>query len=164
MLTQQRLKELFHYEPTTGLFTRKVQASHRVHVGDIAKYVNREGYVEIVIDYRKYRAQRLAWLYMYGEFPQGKLDHIDRNKVNNKIDNLRPVTNKQNVENVGIRVDNTSGYKGVSWCKAVCKWMAKITHLGVQIYLGYFNTPEEASTAYQAMRDKLFTHHQKKAA
>ena len=164
MLTQKRLKELLHYDPDTGIFTWKVQASRRTHIGDVAGCFDNKGYMIVQVDRQQYKAHRLAYLYVFGELPQSLLDHKDQDKGNNRIDNLRLSTNKQNQENTGEWSTNTSGFKGVSWNKRDRKWQAKITHNGVAINLGHFNTPEEASMAYITTRDKLFTHHQKKAA
>ena len=163
MLTQERLKELLHYDPETGIFTRLVRTSSSTHVGDIAGGLRPDGYWSISIDNRRFLAHRLAYLYMYGEFPQDKTDHRDQTRDNNRIANLRPVTNKQNIENRGMSPLNTSGFPGVSWYKKGSKWHAQIKHNYENIHIGYFDTPEEASAAYEAMRDKLFTHHKKAA-
>lgn len=169
MLTQKRLKELLHYDPETGTFTWKVRTSNRVRVGDIAgsrhstnggKYVAKK----VRVDGVTYLAHRLAWFYMYGIWPSGDTDHMDRNPLNNSAHNLRCATRKQNVENASMRADNTSGFRGVCFIPKTGRWFAQIRHNRVQVNIGYFDTPEEASAAYEAMRDKLFTHHQKKAA
>ena len=163
MITQERLKELLHYDPETGIFTRKIAASNRVRVGDVAGTLSGGGYVYVCVDGHSYRAHRLAWLYTYGTFPSDKLDHEDRDRSNNRISNLRPATQKQNCENVGLQVNNTSGFRGVSWNKAASKWSAAIKHNYRRIHLGLFNTAEEASAAFESAANKLFTHHKKAA-
>ena len=163
MLTQEKLKELLHYDPETGIFTWKVKGSSRAMPGDEAGYINGDGYRLIGIRRKYYTGQRLAWLYMNGEGPSHFVDHIDVCPSNNAWLNLRDSSNKQNMENSPCRCDNTSGFRGVSLIKTTGRWRASICHHGKQINLGHFNTPEEASAAYEAMRDKLFTHHKKAA-
>ena len=161
MITQERLKELLHYDPETGVFTRNVTTNNNAHAGDVAGSPHIKGYVQIQVDSHVLLAHRLAWFYTYGEFPHGMLDHHDQDKTNNRMSNLRPVTNKQNLENTKVSSNNKSGFKGV--CAKGSKWLAYITHCYKRIHLGYFDTPEEASAAYEAMRDILFTHHKKTA-
>ena len=163
MLTQERLKELLHYDPETGIFTWLIRTSYRVAVGAAAgsRAVHRGGreVIQISLDKKLYLAHRLAWLYVYGHWPSADIDHIDRCSTNNAVSNLRCATRKQNMENTGLQSNNTSGFKGVSWGKELCKWVAHIQHNRKQIHLGSFDTPEEASLACEAARDKLFTHH-----
>ena len=166
MITQQRLKELLHYNPETGIFTWKVSRG-RAKCGSVAGTLCRDAKcsrVKIRLLGKQRMAHRLAWLYMTGLDPVTEIDHKDRNPLNNSFDNLRDVTHKENLENTGVRSDNTSGFKGVSWNSEDGKWAGKIQHIGKTIFIGNFNTPEEASEAVEAMRDKLFTHHQRKAA
>lgn len=169
MLSQERLKELLHYDPETGIFTWLRSTSVRVAVGDVAGTLSRQSggkrnVIQICIDKRLYLAHRLAWYYMHGAWPELDLDHRDRNSLNNAISNLRCATRKQNMENTGVQSNNTSGFKGVTQSKTTLKWVAHIQHQGRQIHIGVFPTPEEASAAYEAMRNKLFTHHRKEAA
>ena len=96
------------------------------------------------------KAHRLAWFFVYGEWPQKQIDHINGNKSDNRISNLRLATASQNLSNKGITKSNTSGYKGVSFNRTKKKWMASIKVNKKSINLGYFLTPEEASEAYKA--------------
>lgn len=98
-LTQERLKELFDYDPTTGIFKTKV-ARGKVPAGRAYGSHNNE-YVQIWVETRGYAAHRLAWLYVHGYFPKAPLeiDHIDRQKNNNRIANLREVTRSENRRN-----------------------------------------------------------------
>jgi hypothetical protein len=161
MLTQERLKQLLHYDPTTGKFTRL--ASTRIdRVGKEPGSHNTKGYVQIRLDGVLYVAHRLAWLYVNGCFPKNQLDHIDGNKSNNKLENLREATNKQNQENTPLQVNNTSGYRGVHFernRKGLKKYSASVGHNGKQTRIGLFLTAEDAATAAKAARDSLFTHH-----
>lgn len=98
MITQDRLRELLHYDPDTGIFTRLVSTGWRGKVGDVAGYKNPDGYLVIMIDYKLYLAHRLAWLYTYGRFPE-VTDHINGVRDDNRIVNLREVTNWENAQN-----------------------------------------------------------------
>ena len=154
-LTAGKLRELLHYDPETGIFTRKVRTSPRVKAGDIAGSQGGGGYLLIRVCSRKYQAHRLAWLYVYGEWPEDQIDHINRDRADNRIANLREVTNKQNQQNASKRSDNTSGYPGVSWYKLDSKWAAKIRHNQKLIHLGCYNAIEEAVAARKAA-EKLY--------
>ena len=154
-LTAEKLRELLHYEPATGIFTWKISTSNRVKVGDAAGYPEGGGYLRIMVQSRRYKAHRLAWLYVYGEWPKDQIDHINRNRSDNRIANLREVTNKQNMQNAGKSSHNTSGHPGVCWHKQHSKWQAKIMHNYKGIHLGYFATLEEALSARKAA-EKLY--------
>ena len=150
MLTQERLQGLLHYDETTGIFTWRVAISRRVRIGSVAGTVREDGYIRIVIDGRKHRAHRLAWLYIHGTFPTADLDHIDHCRASNRIGNLRLATRSENNKNMRLSTKNTSGYKGVSWIKRAGKWQAGACLNGKHYWLGYFPTAEQASGAYQA--------------
>jgi hypothetical protein len=116
----------------------------------LAGGVSRSGYVEIRLDRRLYRAHRLAWLHVHGAWPVHEIDHINGEKADNRIANLRDATSGQNKANqTRLRADNTSGHRGVSWSKANRKWFAKIKHAGRQKLLGYFDSKEAAVEAYE---------------
>jgi hypothetical protein len=135
-LTQERLKEVLHYNPETGVFTWIVSPAHRVKVGDVAGSICGNGYRLISIDSVKYKAHRLAWLYVYGYLPEHGVDHKDRVKVHNQIDNLREASQQCNMRNTGNFSDNTSGVKGVNYHKPTGKWRAYININRKNIYLG----------------------------
>jgi hypothetical protein len=149
-LTQERLRQLLAYDKETGVFTHIAPVGARVKAGDLAGFVNDRGYVKICVDGRSYRGHHLAWLYVHGQWPSGKLDHKDRNRSNNRIDNLREATNSQNQANRAKQRNNTSGYKGVYWIEGQQKWLAKLVHKRKQYHLGLFATPEAAHEAYRA--------------
>ena len=153
MLTQERLKELLHYDEETGVFTRaKAVCGTREPVGKVAGTLNKRGYFQICIDYKIYTNHRLAWLYKNGSFPDKGLhiDHIDRNKLNNSYSNLRVVTHAQNFQNrSNAKSDNlTSKTLGVCWYKRDNTWQAEIAVDKKRIFLGRFKTLEEAENAY----------------
>lgn len=149
-ISQEELKEILHYDPETGIFTRRVaSANNKMKVGQVAGNIDR-GYVRIMVMGRLYRAHRLAWLYVHGRFPPDEIDHINGVRGDNRLCNLRPATKSQNGMNRGAIRGKTSGYKGVSWHKRDKKWHAQATVDGNHHCLGYFDTAEEASVAYQS--------------
>jgi hypothetical protein len=152
LITLERLKEVLHYEPETGVFTWIVSTGRRVKAGGIAGCTaNERGAYVIGVDGRNYLAHRLAHFYVVGRWPEGGLDHIDRNPSNNRIRNLRCVSNSENCQNKDKPSNNTSGYLGVCWCKAVQKWQAKIgMPIKRTLWLGNFDTIEEAVAARKA--------------
>lgn len=151
MLTQLRLKELFHYDPHTGVFTRVVSRGNgnRWKAGQIAGSINKvNNYVELWVDGKSYTAHRLAFLYMTGAFPPANVDHINLDRSDNRWVNLRPSTQLQNTWNIPRSRRNTSGFKGVSLRKDTMKWAARIKANGRYLSLGSFDTPEEAAAVY----------------
>ena len=146
-LTAERLRELLRYDPETGIFTAAV-ARANLNAGDIAGCPNAGGYIHIRIDYARYGAHRLAWLWMTGAWPNEKIDHINGDKADNRWCNLREATSAQNCWNRQKASNNTSGFKGVHWHKAHGRWVARIMIDGKRRHLGAFDTPEEAYAAY----------------
>ena len=157
-LTAEKLRELLHYDPATGIFTWKVRTANQVKAGDVAGSPS-GGYLQIMVLSRLYKAHRLAWLYTSGEWPKDQLDHVNRVRTDNRISNLREATNKQNQQNTGKRRDNTSGHPGVYWYKRISKWQAQITHNQKHIHLGSFTTVEEAIAARKAGELKYWGAH-----
>jgi len=153
MLTQGRLKELFNYNHLTGEFTRLVALS-RCKVGEIAGSTNFYGYIQISIDNKLYKAHRLAWLYMVGIWPSKFIDHVNGQRDDNMFSNLREATNSENMRNSGRHKNNTSGFKGVSWFARDKCWRAYSSIGGKRKHLGYFDTPESASAAYEEFARK----------
>lgn len=146
MITQERLKEVLDYDPESGEFRWKANRKNAIPVGGVAGSTHRTGYRQIKIDGILHKSHRLAWLYMYGEMPTLSLDHIDGNKSNNRIANLRQATKSQNGYNQGRQRNNTTGYKGVT--KSGNCWLAQIRNNGVPMRLGRFPSPELAYAAY----------------
>lgn len=157
MITQAELKEFVHYDPITGVFTL---AKHRHgttrKVGDVLGSLTKAGYLETCIKQKRYYLHRLASLYMTGKFPQNNIDHKNRNKLDNSWDNLRCVTQQENMENdILPRKHGSLGYRGVYRYKD--RFRAKITHKGKQIHLGEFYSIEEASQAYLKAKPLIHT-------
>lgn len=145
-LTQSLLKELFSYDYETGQLIRAKTINYAAKKGDIPSCIDNRGYGRIKIGGLPYRTHRLIWLYINGEFPRYGIDHIDNNKLNNRIGNLRDVPQSINNKNASIRKDNKSGYAGVSIYKG-SKWRSIINVDGEAISLGVFTSLEEAAKA-----------------
>ena len=130
------------------MFTRLVSNTNSVKVGHRAGTVDHAGYRQIKVNLVIYKEHRLAWLYVYGEWPEEEIDHINGNKADNRLINLRTATRKQNARNRGLVTSNTSGFKGVSWDAKNGKWLATATVAGIQKHIGRYATPEQAHQAY----------------
>ena len=154
MLTQAELKRQLHYNPETGIFTRLVSNTTWVKIGDITGSKTSDGYFCICVNKKVYRSHRLAWLYIYGSFPKTLIDHINMDRLDNRISNLREATRAENIWNIGKTSKNKSGFKGVSFNKSYNKWSAVCTVNNKTNHLGFFITPELASQAYQEFAKK----------
>ena len=150
-LTLDRVREFLEYDPPTGKFTWRKRTSNRIAVGGVAGVKAANGYTYITLDNYKLLAHRVAWLYVYGEWPEGQIDHINRDRSDNRLSNLRLASMSENVCNGTLRSTNTSGFRGVSLDKRKTKkkWLAQIVKDGKQHGLGYYATKEEAYDAYR---------------
>ncbi len=154
MITANQLREQMHYDPLTGAFTWRLSKSGHVRAGDKAGCVDARGYIRIGLCGAQYLAHRLAWLYVHSTWPADDIDHRDLNTSNNAIANLRPASPSQNQANRGPQRNNLSGLKGVSWRDG--KWIARLRKDRRQLYLGRFNTPEEAHAVYTKAAEEHF--------
>lgn len=153
MITQQRLHELFDYR--NGHLYWKVARTRGVQAGDQAGSINGCGYIAIGISGQKHLAHRLIFLWHHGFCPQ-YIDHIDRNRSNNQISNLRSATSSQNQANVVSNSRSTSGVMGVSWDKRKKKWRSQIRVHGKALYLGLFPNIDDAKIAYTTAKQTYF--------
>lgn len=156
MITQARLKELFHYCPLTGVFTTLVPTQRRAVGSRLTMKDN--GYIKVVIDGVLQKAHRLAFLYMTGSMPSGQVDHINGVRDDNSWANLREATPADNARNAGIRKDNRSGVAGVSWHSLRGMWQVRIHNGGKAVALGYFTDLEEAKAARRSALDQYGYH------
>ena len=159
-ISHQELVERLAYDPDTGVFVWKEAQSFRRgwnkrFAGKVAGVLS-NGRVSIRVDYQRYPAARLAWIYVTGAEPCGEIDHINCNPLDNRFANLRDATRAENAANIRCPSHNTSGVKGVAWDKARGKWKAYATINGRMKNIGRFSSKEEASSAY--MREMAAVH------
>lgn len=140
------LRSLLSYDEQTGQFTW-LRTIGKGYVGAVAGTPHAKGYVNIRIKGVNYLAHRLAWLFVHGETPNTQIDHINGDKSDNRISNLRLATNTQNHANRGAQRNSTSGIKGVYWFKPQQKWKAQIQVNGKAIVIGYFANKADAIAA-----------------
>lgn len=155
LLELAEVMRLLNYESETGLFIWRESNSNVSPVGSIAgRSVNSDGYRQICINSRHYKAHRLAWFYVHGSWPD-QIDHINGDRSDNRICNLRNVTSVENTQNQRVpHCNNRSGYLGVSK-RTDGRFQADIRVDGEKKYLGNYETPEEASAAYIAAKRKF---------
>jgi hypothetical protein len=156
-MNQSYLKECLDYDQFTGNFVWKDRPKNHFLSEKAYKIFKRlyahkpcgtkakDGYMSITIDGKVYKAHRLAWLYQMGEFPIQWLDHINRNRSDNRICNLRLATPTLNAQNANMRYDNKSGVVGVSKHKLTGKWVAQISVSGKVKHLGLFTNINDAT-------------------
>ena len=156
-LTHSKLIELLDYCPKHGHFLwKKLRSGARrdLHAGSLTKV----GYISIRINGIPYLAHRLAWFYVHGEFPAGVIDHINQIKNDNRIANLRSVTQVENGKNRKVRSVNKTGINGVRFCNDGRKnpWNARVMHKGKNLSLGHFKTLEEATKTREDWDQKFW--------
>lgn len=154
--TQPRLKNLLHYDPETGAFTWRISRGGTARAGSGAGSDNGRGYELITVDGVRLLTHRLAFVYMTGAPPPGFVDHINRDRSDNRWANLRPATRRENAGNVGRQRNNTSGHRGVVWSKQRGKWQACGFSGGRRTHLGLFSNLEEAAAVAQKWREETF--------
>lgn len=148
-LTQKRLKEVLIYNQETGEFWRNYKCPK------LAGSKHSQGYLSIMIDGKNYLSHRLAWLYVNGEWPVGYIDHINGNKCDNKISNLRDTSAKINTENRrNPQSNNKTGWLGVYFDESRSKFVAQICINGKSAFIGRYDDPIEAHEAYLAAKRK----------
>ncbi len=154
-LTAARVRALFDYDADTGMLLWSATGKGR-RFDRAAGTKGLTGYIFIVVDRCRWRAHRLAWMHHYGDLPNGQIDHINGIRDDNRIANLRDVTNSVNGQNKKrATARNKSGFLGVSWKKGLNRWIATIHHNGRQVHLGSFDQAEEASRAYLCAKRRL---------
>ena len=157
-LSQHELQSIFEYDPFTGTVFWKQGRSNMIK-GSIAGCIHPSGYKVVTVNSKTHKLHRIIWNMFVGPIPKGfYIDHINGNKIDNRIENLRLATNSQNQQNRPAPKNSSSGYRGVTWHKAAKKWMSRICCNGKRITIGLFETPEDAYKAYQREAKKLFTH------
>lgn len=153
------VRELFSYSTESGVVLRKISTNNRAKPGEIVGCIRPDGYLCTSIGGKLYQIHRLAWLYAHGSWPEGQIDHINGNRSDNRLSNLRDVCHVDNGRNQKLCSTNKSGINGVHWFASRGKWRATITVNGKSLHLGYFNTVAEASEARKAA-DEINGFHQ----
>lgn len=155
--SQEQLKALFIYNARTGVLMWRASRG-TAKAGTEAGWLHASGYVYVGLNGRSYKAHRLAWMYVYGKDPQGLLDHKNRDKTDNRICNLRVVTDGQSNQNKQVYRNNQTGHKGVGWHAPRKRWRVRIQHEGRVLLVGYYPTLEHAVAARRAAEHRLHTH------
>lgn len=155
MPTQQRLRELLAYDHETGSLTWRVSRGKNFPAGSLAAWRPKcNDYWQVRIDGNLYQAHRLLWVYYYGTVPNRFIDHINGDRQDNRICNLRDVSDEANAQNIRApKKGNQSGVLGV--VKYFNKWAAYIDHMGKTKYLGLHQTAEEAHQVYIDAKRRL---------
>jgi len=144
---------LLEYMPETGDFIRKTTTSPKAKIGSIANIPAANGYSSVMIMSKKYQAHRLAWFVMHGFIDDKDIDHINGNRSDNRINNLRLATRSENMQNLKrSHIDNKSNMLGAYKHKAG-GYFSEICLGGQKKYLGYFKSKEEAHMAYLAEKN-----------
>ena len=155
-LTPEHVSELFNYDPLTGVLTWKKQPRGRYKPSLVAGYKTPEGYLVTSVDSKLRKNHRLAWAISYGCWPKYEIDHINGDKSDNRLANLRDVKHKLNTENLLVANSFNKGrVLGVSWHIRINKFHARIGVNGRLIHLGYYSTSEEAHQAYLTAKRQL---------
>lgn len=152
MLTQDYVRSLFEY--VDGDLIWKITKSKRSKIGDKVGHLGSGGYKTVRIDYKSFKVHRIIFLYHHGYLPL-EVDHIDGDKLNNKIQNLRPTTKTQNQWNSKTPITNKSGVKGVSWSKSNKKWHVSVGQNGKTFGRKHFEDLNEAKLYVENLRKKL---------
>jgi len=150
-MTKAELDAILHYNSESGVFTWLVSKGQR-KIGQPAGTLHPAGYIVIRVNYKTYRAHRLAWLTMTGAMPDEQIDHINTDRLDNRFSNLRLSNQMQNTYNQSIRTNNKSGVKGVHWHKSSNAWRAVIGVNGRKIQLGVFHSIDLAAKAIKVAR------------
>lgn len=154
--TAEELRAVLTYDQFSGIFTWLVTNSNRAVAGKSAGGLNPDGYITIRVNRIGVPAHRLAWCWMTGEWPEMQIDHKDGIRSNNRWLNLRLATTEQNLHNSRPYPNSLSPLKGVTHDKAKGKWMARIRCNYKRLYLGRFDTAEEAHDAYASKATELY--------
>jgi len=144
--TMERVRELFNYDASTGKLIRKIHASNNAKAGSIVGWENADGYLNVRVDRVVYKVHQIVWLHVHGAWPAGVVDHINRNKTDNRIENLRDTTVQVNNINKGARKDSKTGVPNVTWRARDRRFYVACRRNGKQNYGGSFASLEEAQT------------------
>lgn len=154
-VSHERLLELLSYNPETGLFTWRESRTNGIRENSLAGSKHNSGYITISVDGVPYQAHRLAWFYIYAEWPIGELDHINRERADNRVSNLRNISKAGNQYNIGLPKHNRSGCLNVFWNAPTGKWKVHMKVLGKNYFGGSFECKLAANIVAANMRKRL---------
>lgn len=157
-LTYTEATRLLNYNPDTGLITWKINRGGHAKKGTEAGTLNWDNHRHLRVNYKIYQAHRIAWLLVHGHFPLNEIDHINGIHNDNRLINLRDVTGQENACNRPVPKNNTSGVMGVSWCKKINKWHARIRKNYQYILLGDYTNWFDAVCARKAAEHQYGFH------
>lgn len=159
------IKSRIDYNPDTGEFVWKERTRkeyphdnfrttwNKKHAGKVVGHVMKNGYRDISVDHMRFTAHRLAWFFVTGYFPKEDIDHVNRDRDDNRFCNLREATRSQNLRNASLRSDNKSGVKGVSFDKKSGRWSVRMWNNDrIYQYLGAYDTLDEAKDVAERKR------------
>ena len=158
----ETIKNIFEYKNGKLFYINKTHKFSKIKIGDEAGSLYSNGYLNVKLQNKRYGVHRLVFAMHNGYFPK-MLDHIDGNKLNNNIENLRPATRSENSSNRGLMTNNTSGIKGVAWHKTSNKWEASCQVNKKRVKIGYFDELSEAEKAVKSFREQhhgVYARHQ----
>lgn len=150
-LSVELLRKHLHYNPETGEWTWLISQSNVIQAGTHAGCITDRGYLRIRFKGNSYYSARLAWFYMTGEWPKEQIDHANRDRLDDRWNNLREATWSDNMANRKLQGNNTSGFKGVSWDKVTNKWDVRVN----RFHIGYYDSLEEAVAVRDATASNL---------
>ena len=152
MITQKFLKERYIYKDGELVYRQKVRGTVK---GQVAGTSFKDTYRKVSIDNKLYFVHRLVYLYHTGELPE-YVDHINGDRTDNRISNLRSATHSENIKNSKLREDSKSGYKNVSYHKKRNHWVVSLKVNGYQKYIGAFKELELAGLVANQAREKYY--------
>lgn len=161
-ITAENIRSILDYNAETGVFVWRVRPDMRKewntrYAGKVVGHTCLTEYVGLFMDKKNYLMHRLAWLYFYGEWPEKQIDHINGNRMDNRITNLRAATSAENNRNVGLQKRRAGKLKGTSYRHGLKKkWIASIVVDGVKYHLGYHWSEFDAAHAYRLAAEFFF--------
>ena len=156
MIDQRTAQNLFYYDSESGRLLWRKGNGRNVKPWQEAKAINGRGYYTVKVRGKSYLAHRIAWLYVYGTFPPGDIDHKNRNRSDNRICNLREVSRSDNCQNISLPSHNKSGHLGVSWIDSHNAWTVYVKVNKKNKWLGYYKNLVDAVAARKAGESKYY--------